>query len=195
MSKGTKVVDCTRLRLKDFCFREENYISKKVRVVCLARDMPIAPPLHPYQQTLHQTPQQIIRPRYKNTATIITSPIITRPAQTPASPESPPPKKASRKSPAAKELSIKYSADHYEEEYPLHEKYDLQEAVSDNLHGKDVAVIKAQRIPREEDELNVNLPIYFLHRVWKKNWLFIKGPTSIYYHEELYTIIEEIAGS
>ena len=50
---------------------------------------------------------------------------------------------------------MKYSANHYGEEYLLHEKNDLQEVVSNKLHGKDVAIIKAQRIPREEDELNV----------------------------------------
>ena len=90
--------------------------------------------LTPPTQTLHQAPQQIIRLRYENTATITASPIITRPA--PASPESPPPKKARRKSPATKERSIKYSADHYGEEYLLHEKYGLQEAVSNVQTGQ-----------------------------------------------------------
>ena len=33
----------------NFCFRGDNYIINKVRVVSLARDMPIGPPLHPYQ--------------------------------------------------------------------------------------------------------------------------------------------------
>ena len=30
-------------------FREDNFITKKVRVVSLATDMPTGPPLHPYQ--------------------------------------------------------------------------------------------------------------------------------------------------
>ena len=47
--------------------------------------------LPPLTQTILQTPHQIIRPRYKNTATITASPTITRPA--PASPVTPPPKK------------------------------------------------------------------------------------------------------
>ena len=33
----------------DSCFREDNYIMKKVRVVSLACDMPTGFPLHPYQ--------------------------------------------------------------------------------------------------------------------------------------------------
>ena len=49
MSKGIKVMECTRLRLKDFCFRVDNYITKKVRIVFLARNKPTGPPLHPYQ--------------------------------------------------------------------------------------------------------------------------------------------------
>ena len=31
----------------DFCFRGDNYITKKVRVVSLARDMHTVPPVHP----------------------------------------------------------------------------------------------------------------------------------------------------
>ena len=37
------------MRLQYFCFRGDNYIRNKVRVVSLAWDMPIGPPLHPYQ--------------------------------------------------------------------------------------------------------------------------------------------------
>ena len=33
----------------DFCFRGDNYIMKKVRVVSLARNIPTGPPLYPYQ--------------------------------------------------------------------------------------------------------------------------------------------------
>ena len=34
---------------QDFGFREDNYITKTVRVVSLARDMPTGLPLHSYQ--------------------------------------------------------------------------------------------------------------------------------------------------
>ena len=143
--------------------------------------------LPPPTQTIQQTPQQITRPRYKNTATITASPIITRPA--PASSEPPLLKKARKESPApATDRPIQYCSYHYKEEYPIHEKY-LQDALSNKLHGKDVAIIKAQRIP-EEDEMNIDLPAYFLHRPWMKDWLLIKGPTSKYHHEEFYTKTE-----
>ena len=84
--------------------------------------------LPPPPQTILQTPHQIIRPGYKNTATITASPTITRPAPAPASPVTPPPKKARKESPAP-DRSIPYCLYHYEEEYPIHEKYDLQDAL------------------------------------------------------------------
>ena len=34
---------------QDFCFREDKYIMKKVRVVSLACDTPTGPSLYPYQ--------------------------------------------------------------------------------------------------------------------------------------------------
>ena len=37
------------MRLQYFCFRGDNYITNKVRVVSLAQDTPTGPPLHPYQ--------------------------------------------------------------------------------------------------------------------------------------------------
>ena len=119
---------------------------------------------------------------------------ITRPA--PASPESPPSKKPRKKSPEpAKDRPILCCYVAYEEPFPIHEKYDLQDALSNKLHGKDVAIMKAQRLPREEEEMNIDLSAYFLHRSWKQDWLFIKGPTSKYYHEEFYNRMEELAES
>ena len=49
MSKDIKVMEYTRLRLNDFCFKGDNYITKKVRVVSLAPNTPTGSPLHPYQ--------------------------------------------------------------------------------------------------------------------------------------------------
>ena len=153
-------------------------------------------PPPPPPQTTTQTPQQIVKLRYKNTATITASPTIIRPAPAPASLESPPSKKPRKKSPEpAKDRPILCCYDAYEEPFPIHEKYDLQDALSNNLHGRDVAIIKAQRLPREEEEMNIDLPAYFLHRPWKQDWLFIKGPTSKYYHEEFYNKMEELAES
>ena len=34
---------------QDFSFRGDKYITKKVRVVSLARDHPSGPPFHPYE--------------------------------------------------------------------------------------------------------------------------------------------------
>ena len=51
ISKGIKVTERTRIST-DFCFREDNYITRKVRVVSLARDMPTFPlfiPIKYYQ--------------------------------------------------------------------------------------------------------------------------------------------------
>ena len=53
MSKGIKVMERTRfwelLPAQDFGFRGDNYITKKMRVVSLASNMPTGPPLHSYQ--------------------------------------------------------------------------------------------------------------------------------------------------
>ena len=146
--------------------------------------------LPPPTQTILQTLHQIIRPCYKNTATITAWPTITRLAPAPASPVTLLPKKARKESPAP-ERSIPYCSFHYEEEYPIYEEYDLQDTLSNKFHGQDVAIIKAQRIP-EEDEMNIDLPAYFLHRTWEKDWLSIKGPTSKYHFEEFYTKVEEL---
>ena len=57
MSKGIKVMECTRLRLEDFCLRGDNYITKKVRVISLACNTSTGPPLHPYKILLYYLKQ------------------------------------------------------------------------------------------------------------------------------------------
>ena len=48
--------------------------------------------------------------------------------------------------------------------YPLHEKYELVEVVTGtSTDKKKYYVIKANRLPRSEDEINVDLPAYFIH--------------------------------
>ena len=49
MSKDIKGMERTRMRLQYFCFRGDNYIKNKVRVVSLAWNMHTDPPLYPYQ--------------------------------------------------------------------------------------------------------------------------------------------------
>ena len=48
LSKGIKVMERTRMRLQYFYFWGDKYTANKVRVVSLAQDTPIGPPLHPY---------------------------------------------------------------------------------------------------------------------------------------------------
>ena len=48
--------------------------------------------------------------------------------------------------------------------FPLHEKYDLHEGVSGTTGDKRrYYIVKASRLPRSEEELNVDLPAYFMH--------------------------------
>ena len=75
--------------------------------------------------------------------------------------------------------------------FPLHEKYDLDEVVSGTIKDKrKYYIVKANRLPRLEEEINVDLPAYFMHIHKEKDprprWLFVKGPTSKAFHKKLY---------
>ena len=77
------------------------------------------------------------------------------------------------------------------QEYPLHEKYDLDEVVTDQLTDKTrYIIIRAYRLPRQEEKFNVNLPAYFLCFLGSPMWYLAKGPKSKYYHENNYNDIE-----
>ena len=52
-------------------------------------------------------------------------------------------------------------------------------------------IVKAQRLPRPDETLNVDLPVFFMFHMESEDWYFIKGPTSNLYHEEYYTTIEK----
>ena len=108
---------------------------------------------------------------------ITPSPIIQRPATPPPSPESPPTKKPRTKSSATNTAPTQYFHVDIEEEYPLHEKYDLQDVTSTKFK----AIAKAQRLPRDDEEINVDLPVYFVYHRDNKHWTLIKGPTSKFY--------------
>ena len=48
--------------------------------------------------------------------------------------------------------------------FPLHEKYDLDEVVSGTTKDRrKYYIVKANRLPRFEEEINVDLPAYFMH--------------------------------
>ena len=65
-------------------------------------------------------------------------------------------------------------------EYPLHEKYDLDEVVTDKLEHQDCCyvIIRAYRQQWEEKTINVDLPAYFIYFIDDEpTWFFAKGPT------------------
>ena len=77
-----------------------------------------------------------------------------------------------------------------ENEYPSHEKYDLQD-----VHATTYKVIlKATRQPREDEEINIDLPAFVYHRE-NKHCLLIKGPTSKFYDDQWYSNIEILIGA
>ena len=76
-------------------------------------------------------------------------------------------------------------------EWPLHEKYDLDEVVTDKLSdGPQYIIIRAYRQQREGEEFNVDLPAYFCRFLNDAKYYFFKGPTSKYFHEANYADIE-----
>ena len=141
----------------------------------------------PAPQTLQIDTATITVQRPPKTAQITPSPIIQRPATPPPSPESPPTKKPRSKSPTTNTAPKQYFHVDIEEEYPLHEKYDLQV-----ISTKYKAIAKAQRLPRDDEEINVDLPVYFVFHRDNQHWTLIKGPTSKYYEEIWYEHIEEL---
>ena len=75
--------------------------------------------------------------------------------------------------------------------YPIHEKYDLDEVVTDQLPDKTkYIIIRAYRQPRQEEKFNIYLPAYFLCFLGTPTWYMAKGPTSKNYHENNYKDIE-----
>ena len=74
---------------------------------------------------------------------------------------------------------------------PLHEKYNLIDVYNPTFKEFEAVVVKAQRLPRPDETLNVNLPVFFMYHKGDKDWYYIKGPTWKQYHEEYYTAIEK----
>ena len=78
-----------------------------------------------------------------------------------------------------------------ENEYPLHEKYDLQDVYVTTYK----VIVKATRQPREDEEININLPAFFVYHRENKHWLLIKGPTSKFYDDPWCSNIEMLIGA
>ena len=118
---------------------------------------------------------------------------IMRPTTSPPSPDSPPTKKPSTKSPTTTmttaEILTQYFRIDIEWEYPLHEKYDLQDVYS----VKYKAIVKANRLHRDDEDFNVDLPAFFVYHRDNQHWSLIKRPTSKYHNESWYSYIERFA--
>ena len=75
-----------------------------------------------------------------------------------------------------------------EEEYLLHEKYDLQDVIPTTYK----AIAKAARLPRDDEEINIDLPVYFVYHRDNRHWTLVKGPTSKFYDIVWYEYIEQL---
>ena len=76
--------------------------------------------------------------------------------------------------------------------YPLHEKYGLQEVHGCKFRRFDANIIKATRIDRPDETINLGLSVYLLYHSDHKRWIIIKGPTFKNYEEAWYDAIEKI---
>ena len=68
---------------------------------------------------------------------------------------------------------------------------DLQKVFNPTSEEFEAVTVKAQRFPRPEETLNVDLPVFFMFHMEFEDWYFIKGPTSKLYYEEYYMAIEK----
>ena len=143
----------------------------------------------PALQIMEITPDTITVTRPPQTAQLTPSPSIKKPA---ASPEVSRAKRPRTKSPkyTSKQPTQFFHAK-IEDEYPLHEKYDLQEVHATTYK----VIIKAIRLPSEDEELNIDLPVFFVYQKENNHWLQIKGPTSKFYDDPWYFNIEMLMGA
>ena len=115
----------------------------------------------PALQTMEITPDTITVSRPPQTAQLTPSPSIKKPASPSPSPEIPPAKRPRTKSPKyTSKQPMQYFHAKIEEEYPLHEKYDLRDVHATTYK----VIIKATRLPREDEGLNVDLPVFFVYQ-------------------------------
>ena len=60
--------------------------------------------------------------------------------------------------------------------------------------GKDLVRVELtfhKALPRDDEEINVDLPVYFVYHRDKKHWTLMKGPTSKFYNVDWYEYIEQ----
>ena len=129
----------------------------------------------PALQTMEITPDTITVSRPPQTAQLTPSPSIKKPASPSPSPESPPAKRPRTKSPKyTSKQPMQYFHAKIEEEYPLHEKDDLQDVHATTYK----VIIKATRLPREDEGLNVDLSIFFVYQKENTGYRSRGQPTS-----------------
>ena len=115
---------------------------------------------------METTQDTITVPRPPQTAQL--TPSIKKPVTPSTSPEIPPAKRTRTKSPKyTSKQPTRYFHVKIEDEYPLHEKYDLQDVHATTYK----VIIKATRIPREDEELNIDLPVFFVYQKENRHWL------------------------
>ena len=152
-------------------------------------------PPPPTQTLPYTTRQHITHDRTQNTATIQPSPIITRPPQaTSTSPVSPTKKSRTQSPPAPANKKKNHTRyDSFDFSYPIHEKYDLQEVYNVHMMNSDTVIVKAQRLQRPDETINIDLPAFFMYKLnaSDKKWVMVKGPTSKFYVENIYEHIEK----
>ena len=164
-----------------------NRSTPTVRRESTAAEKETSPPALQTQEI--NTLDTITVTRPPKTAQLIPSLCINKPV-TP-SPETPRAKRPRTKSPKyTNKQPTQYFHVNIEDEYPLHEKYDLQDVHATTYK----VIIKATRLPREDKELNIDLPVFFVYQKENKHWLQIKGPTSKFYDDPWYTNIEMLMG-
>ena len=160
--------------------------SPKVQAT-VRREAPEKETSPPALQIMETTPDTITVPRPQQTTQLTPSPSIKKPVTPSPSPEIPPAKRTRTKSPKyTSKQPTRYFHVKIEDEYPLHEKYDLQDVHATTYK----VIIKATRIPREDEEINIDLPVFFVYQKENRHWLQIKGPTSKFYDDPWYSNIE-----
>ena len=135
--------------------------------LCVVKETP-PPPIHTLPDTTRPT---ITYAHTQKTAIIETALVIKKPTTLPSSPNSPPKKRTRHNStpePTREPSDLLIFYDAVSKLFPLHKKYDLQE-VSDLLKNFKAVAVKAQRLPRPDEPLNVYLPAFFMYHREKEN--------------------------
>ena len=61
------------------------------------------------------------------------------------------------------------------------------------MMNSDTVIVKAQRLQRPDEMINIDLPAFFMYKLnaSDKKWVMVKGPTSKFYVENIYEHIEK----